>query len=69
MSCIAIKIKRRSESMDIGATLRSARLSLAAALKSPRLELTVKHICAVGSAKWFQLDVTPLDSIYALKEG
>lgn len=68
MSCIAIKIKHKGERFDIGATLKSPVLSLGTALKSPRLELTVKHICAVGSARWFQLDVTPLDSIYKLEE-
>ena len=36
--------------------------------KSRKISLSIHHICAVGSAKWFQLDITPLDAFYRLKE-
>lgn len=68
MSCISIKIIRKSEQLDIGTTLESPRFAIDTAMASPRLVITATHICAVGSAEWFQLDVTPLDMIYRLRE-
>ena len=78
MSCIGIKIVRKTEqkgvdvrkvspNFDIATSLFLPRFSVATVMKSSRLNINVKHICAVGSMKWFQLDITPLDSIYRLK--